>query len=414
MWPFNRSNIEDVKNVVKETPTRARVNEKVVVREFSRVNQNVAKWRLAVITAEGVLNPRRTELYNIYKDVVLDSHLTALMNTLKLKVTGSKFWIVDKEGEENEELSKALRSAWFQKYMETFVDSMFYGHSLIQIGGIEGKKFVNLELIPRENVVPEHGIVKSSVYDHATSGTAYREKPYETWLIEIGEKNDLGILSKAAPLVLWKKGIFGAWSHFAELFGMPVRVGKTDILNPESKINMENMLKNMTSASYAVIGNDDILEFVQSTQTDSYQVYSEMILILNSELSKLVLNQTGTTDEKAFTGSANVHLDILNQTVTAIKTKLERHFMDSVLPKMIYLGLFPDDGSYFKWDDSEQISKVQQFDMVDKLLKNGYKIDPEWIEETFNIPVNEEEIDTEKNDDGTVIQSVENLYKGLI
>jgi hypothetical protein len=410
MWPFNRSNIEDVQNVVKETPTRARVSEKVVARELSRTNQNVAMWRKAIITAEGVLNPRRTELYNIYKDVVLDAHLSALMNTLKLKVSGSKFWIVDKDGEENEELTKSLRATWFQQYMEIFVDSIFYGHSLIQIGGYENGKFVNNELIPRENVVPEHGIVKASVYDHCTVGTPYRETPYINWLIEIGEKKDLGILAKAAPLVLWKKGVFGNWSHFSELFGMPVRIGKTDILSPEMKTNMENMLKNMTSASYAVIGNDDVLEFIESHQTDAYQVYSEMILLINSELSKLVLNQTGTTDEKAFTGSANVHLDILNQTVTSIKSKFERHFMDHVIPKMIYAGIFPDDGSYFKWDNSEQVSKIDQFDMVDKLLKNGYKIDAEWIEETFNIPVNE----TEKNNDGTVIQSVENLYKGLL
>jgi hypothetical protein len=410
MWPFNRSNIEDVQNVVKETPTRARVSEKVVARELSRTNQNVAKWRSAIITAEGVLNPRRTELYNIYKDVVLDAHLSALMNTLKLKVSGSKFWIVDKDGKENEELTNSLRATWFQQYMEIFVDSMFYGHSLIQIGGYENGKFINNELIPRENVVPEFGIVKASIYDHCTTGTSYREKPYINWLIEIGEKKDLGILAKAAPLVLWKKGVFGNWSHFSELFGMPVRIGKTDILSPEMKTNMENMLKNMTSASYAVIGNDDVLEFIESNQTDAYQVYSEMILLINSELSKLVLNQTGTTDEKAFTGSANVHLDILNQTVTSIKSKLERHFMDHVLPKMIRAGIFPDDGSYFKWDNSEQVSKIDQFDMVDKLLKNGYKIDAEWIEETFNIPVNE----TEKNNDGTVIQSVENLYKGLL
>ena len=402
--------IQNVENVSKKVNENVKVTSKIINREMSRSSQDVGKWRSATLLAESLLNPNRYNLYQIYKDVVLDSHLSALMKTIELKVLSGEYWICNADGSINEELTNKLKKPWFKFYLEQHITAIFYGHALIQLGDIVNDEFKDFEIVPRENVVPEFGIVKDTTFTHATDGVKYREQPYSDYLIEIGNKTDLGLLHKASPLVLWKKGIFGAWSHFAELFGMPVRIGKTDILNPTNKANMQTMLANMGSASWGVLNTDDMIEFIESSNNDSYQVYLEFINLINAELSKLVLGQTGTTDEKSFVGSAQVHNDILNVYVTAVKSKIESHFMSAVLPKLFMFGMFPKSDIHFKWNNEEQISKQAHFDITKELLK-FYNVPAEWINETFNVPVEDKVSTLDQNK--SVIPAIQNLYKGL-
>lgn len=408
------SEIQQVENVSKSVPQGANIRQKVVIdRELYRSAQNIAKWRNATTTAESVINPNRTELLRIYKDVVLDAHLSSLMNTIKLKVTAGDFDLINPDGSENEDASHLLNSEWFTFYLEMFVESLFYGHSLIQLGGVKNDKFIDFELIPREHVRPEFKSVTPDQWTYASNGVRYDEPPYSDWVIEIGSSHDLGLLHKATPLVLWKKGVMGAWSQFAEIFGTPLRVGKTNILDPKMRSNMDSMLKNMGVGSYAVLNSDDVIELIERSNSDAFQVFDSFIDRLNSEMSKLILGQTGTSDEKSFVGSAQIHNDILASYITAIKSKIENHVTAVILPKMSAFGMIPQ-GLKFRWDNEESVSLLNKFDFTKELLKY-YKIPAEWIAEEFSIPVEDGMTTTETNPDGTpknsVIEDVENFLK---
>jgi Protein of unknown function (DUF935). len=56
---------------------------------------------------------------------------------------------------------------------------------------------------------------------------------------------------------------------------------------------------------------DDLIELVESNRSDAYNVFDMMIQRCNSEISKLILGQTGTLDEKAYVGSAEVQERVL-------------------------------------------------------------------------------------------------------
>lgn len=309
-----KAEVDDVQNVTRKINERLKIVEKVIQRDFSRTSQDVSKWRRQTIIAESVHNPLRAGLYNIYRDVVLDPHLCALMSTLEMKLKAGELKLYNSQGECDEEETAKLKEEWFFQYVKYFLEAKFWGHSLVQIEEVKNDKFV-LSLVDRMHVAPETGMVKTEPYAYATSGTPYRERPYSDWLIEIGETHDLGILHKATPLALWKKGVMGAWSHYAEIFGMPIRIGKTAVNNPTYKANMDAMLSEMAQASWATIGLDDEIQLIQANSTDAYQVYKEMLNTVNQEMSKLVLTQTGTTDEKSFVGSSEVHERQLNELV---------------------------------------------------------------------------------------------------
>ena len=69
---------------------------------------------------------------------------------------------------------------------------------------------------------------------------------------------------KAAPLVIWKKNALGAWAEYAEVFGVPLRIGKTNVRDEETRANMEGFLKNLGTSSYGLFDTDDLIEIVDS------------------------------------------------------------------------------------------------------------------------------------------------------
>lgn len=273
-------------NLDKRQPPRSEIGAKIVKRQLIRQKEDVKRWRDATITAERVeLAPDRTDLVKIYKDVILDAHLSSLMSTVVFKCLAANYWLVDKEGEIDQESTAKLQASWFREFVTHVIDSKFWGHSLIQLGPIKDDAFTGIKIVPRENVIPELHVVKKHVNitpnnsQRAQNGTEffdYTKPAFKPWVIPVGKDGDLGLLHKASPLVLWKKNVMVAWSQYAELFGMPIRIGKTDIRDPEKLTNMDNMMKNMGSASYGIFDPDDILEFVETNNTDSFKVFQEL------------------------------------------------------------------------------------------------------------------------------------------
>ena len=74
---FGSSEIADVQNLDKKPRERRKVVKQIVTRELTRTAQTIKKWREWTDAAESKHNPNRVELYRLYKDVVLDAHLTS-------------------------------------------------------------------------------------------------------------------------------------------------------------------------------------------------------------------------------------------------------------------------------------------------------------------------------------------------
>ena len=54
------------------------INE-LVIRSANRNRKDIETWRNALISAESVYFPNRTKLYDLYEDIILDGHLTGVI-----------------------------------------------------------------------------------------------------------------------------------------------------------------------------------------------------------------------------------------------------------------------------------------------------------------------------------------------
>lgn len=399
-----------IDNKVQNTPTKAKAESAIKIKQqLYRITTDMNRYRNAVVSAENIYNPSRTVLYQLYQQSMLDSHLNAIISQYKNNVIACEFCVYNTDGSENEEKTKLIRTKWFRDFLDYTLDTPFYGHTVIQfedvvdINGIE--QFKEVEVIPRQYVKPEWHMVMSSEASQPPDGIDYTEKPWSNWCIGIGKKRDLGMLLQLTPLVIWKKNAMGAWAEFIEKFGTPLRIGKTDSTDLQSVQAMQDMLQNMGTAAWGLFKTDDQIEFHETSNSDAFEVFDKMIERCNSEMSKIVLGQTMTTDNGSSRSQSEVHERILEQVGYTAKMFVYSVLNNQLVPLMNNLG-FGLEGCYIDIEQEDEFTLEQKGKFDIELLKTGkFTFTPEYIKEKYGTEV----VEVKEPVEQTSVKGVKNL-----
>jgi phage gp29-like protein len=379
--------VSTLDNYSRSLKQKQKLLNQIIEQTQYRTKADIERWRIALNQAENVLQPRRYNLLKIYDEIWLDAHIRGLIdNTLKEAVKAKPFKIVNKNDEENKDASKFFNSSWFVDMIDHIVDARFWGHSLLDVRVFKDK--VKASLVSRVHVEPIYGQLLKNFTDW--EGINYREM-FQGYYVEIGKERDLGLLNPCIPYVLFKKNSLIAWSEYNDIFGMPFRSAYTTSRRPEDLNRLENALETMGKAAYGVFikGVEEFnLERADGNSSSSgNNTYDALTERVNSELSKLLLGNTLTTDsgKNGSRSHGELHKDITDDVVTALMRSVEFTVNDQLIPVLIYQGLTFLEGHTFAFpvqEDKDQIVKH-----LDTLLK--YKDVPdEWIESKLGIPVN--------------------------
>lgn len=352
--------------------------------------KDIRSWRVAWQQAIDVENPNRIPLYSIYTDADIDLHLTGAIGQRKGRVLKKSFKLTDAKGKENTEATEILEAAWFKNLIKLALDARYWGHSLIQLGdvamGYDGKlKYTNTLLVPRSHVKPEFGVIVRDPSDDPSKGYDYRNSDMTEWCIEAGEARDLGLLLKVTPQTLSKKNMLAFWDQFGEIFGMPVRIGKTNSRDPGEHSKIEKMLNEMGAAAWGLFPEGTEIEIKETSRGDAFNVYDKRIDRANSEISKGILNQTMTIDSGSSLSQSEVHLEIFDEVVQADADFIRDLVNDQLIPRMLRHG-FPFKGLRFYWDESIDYTPEQQV-AYEGMITDRFEVDPEYFIEKYNIPI---------------------------
>lgn len=369
-------------------PSQSDVMQNILVTQQFRTKASVDAWRRATDAAERILYPNRTELYRTYREVDLDDQIETVTKNRINKVLSKKFKLVNKAGKEVPEKTALLQKMWMRKFITYAMESKWWGHSLVQFGDVIGTaskgdiRFASIKLVPREHVMPDFHLVTN--YPGLIVGKDYLEKPFVDWVVPIGDEKDLGLYLKAAPHVIYKRNSLVYWADFCEMFGMPFRMGKTNMRDPESRATMEAMLQGMGSRSWAALDREDEITLAEVSQNSKgMNVYDLLMSRCDKALAKMFLGATGTTDEKSFVGAAKVHQDVSNEFMAADLEWLQFLINDELLPRLNTKG-WALEGLSFKYDESLDIASQW---VIDEGLLPHYKIPTQYILEKYGTPV---------------------------
>lgn len=358
-----------VVNNVRVSPTR-------------RESQDIAKWRQAMKIAEGYTQ-QRGKLFDLYEDMILDGVLEAVMQKRIDRVTNRRLIFLKDDDSQDDDLTRLASKSFFEQLLVEIMNAKFWGHSLIELywdgpGGRNGETL----LVPRKNVKPRWGIVTEDEW--GTEGIDYRSPAWSKNLIEVGGPESLGLLLKVSQYVIYKRGNFGDWAEFVEVFGMPFRWATYN--NEASRAILEEALKEAGSAGYVVAPEDAKLQFHNGNMSgQGGEVFRQLRVACNEEITLSVLGNSMTTIEARSSGYAQSETqaegeDELNM---ADRRYVLRILNEKLLPYLERLG-YQVNG---RWEFAEEdhLNLAQRVD-VDTKLASVIDIAPDYFYEKYMIP----------------------------
>ena len=353
--------------------------------------KDLRDWRQAWQMAINIDYPNRQRLYDIYRDVDVDLHLTGCVNQRSGFVLAQSFKFVNPDGTDNEDVMPIFDSEWFKNLLRYALQATYWGHSLIELGDVVNNggimAYAHVALLPRKHVIPEYHRIITDLSQDWTTGIDYHEQPFADWLIEVGQPEDLGIFLKAAIQTIPKKNALSFWDTFAEIFGMPWRVAKTTSRDEKEIKSISQQLNDMANAATAVVPADADIQIVESAKGDAFNVYDRRIDRANSELSKLVIGQTMTIEDGSSLSQSITHFNVFRMLIEADCDRLRDIINGQLLPRMVKHG-FPLKGLRFEWNYPANYTPEQQV-AFETMVLNNYEVDPTYFTDKYKMPVGE-------------------------
>lgn len=188
------------------------------------------------------------------------------------------------------------------------------------------------------------------------------------------------------------------WLAFAEVYGMPLRVGKypdtLDDTTTEGAADLAALIDavaNIGSDAAAVIPESMMIDFVSSQRSGGgggEAVFSGLAKYIDGQISKAVLGQTMTTDDGSSKSQSETHNDVRhdyrNADVRRLASDLHRDFtkpyvnLNYGVPKNAYPVIYLDTSEP---DDLDMLAKA-----IAPFIDRGMQVPEAWARSKFGVP----------------------------
>ncbi len=201
-----------------------------------------------------------------------------------------------------------------------------------------------------------------------------------------------GLIRGVAWAYLFQNFAVKDWVIFAEVYGMPVRLGR---YGPNATADEKRILlravTNLATDAAAIIPDSMKVEFAEAQASGNYEVYERLCQYLDQQVSKAVLGQTATTDAVAggLGGSqGNVHNDVREDIQRADAKKLAATLNTGLVRWMIDFNFgAPASGRYPRINigQSEKFGK-EEMALVETFVALGGRVEESVIRDKLALP----------------------------
>jgi len=350
--------------------------------------QEIEDWIRGVAAATDPDTPQRGLLMRFYQSLLLDPHLTSVIDTRISRVQRSSYKLVNEKGEENEELKKLLERPWHDDLIKLTLNKNFVGTTLIEMfcTDPETMELDRVIAIPQSNFIAHLGIVTKNEGDE--TGTSYREGKYKDYYVQVGESFELGMLNELAMVVIAKKLGLGSWISYVEKFGVPPIFAITERMDTGRRDELFDMLQSFRSNHFAVLQGNEKIEVPNNYNVDAYQSFKALNEVSNSEISKRVLGGSAMVDEKSYVGSAEVQERVAQDRYEADKLLYKHYFNTQFRQRLAKISsVYAEFATHtLVWDNQETLDINGYIEAVTK-LSTAFDFDVEEIRNRTGLPI---------------------------
>ncbi|AZA90930.1 Mu-like prophage protein gp29 [Chryseobacterium nakagawai] len=390
IFGFDFSRQKSPVSAVPEKKTTGRRNPKItqVVESFKDSSRkDIQKWRQAMTAANNPEDPKFTLYHDLVDDLMTDGHLQSQVEMRKSSTLNTDYQVINRKTKKvNEDITFILQQQWFYRFLDGCIDETIRGTNLAEFISFQDEKIV-MNFLPRRNIVP----TRKKIFPDITKPQFidYNNPAFDPWLLQIGENFNLGIINNIIPNLIWKRNVMQAWSEFCEKFGMPLITATTNTADSKVVDAVHEMLLNLGQASVGTFPVGTDIKFQEANRQDAYQVYHQFMLANTNEISKVLVGSTMLSDQGTNRSQTEVHERSLdNRIAQADKRKIQFLVNDQLFPLLRLQGYNITEDDIFEWKTAEQeTSLTELWTITSGLLNNGYEVQPEWMSQTFNIPI---------------------------
>jgi hypothetical protein len=398
---INHSSNREIFNAYKDRfgdPATKQASTGIVPYYIGERRVELEDWRRSVDLALNPITLNRYEYIRIADNAMLDLHLTSVTDTRILECQHTKAKMVDPSGKLDNGAIKLLEAQWYNDYQRYVLESILYGHSLIEMWDLKdtanafklnsGTKQVfelkSADLIDRKHVRPESEVWVINTFDQPKFGISYTDPIAEPYYISVGKKHDLGILKKIIPVVLAKRYSVGAWGDYNEKLGIPFRWVTMQGTDKKREQFLAEIMDQMGYAGWAVLHEGEKIELLQASGGDVHKCFKELSEFSDRQMSKGILGSTMVTDAEGGNYKGEVHAETTEIRHMADKMFIQYINNDQLLPKLVKRG-YPLAGYRYEIDDTKELSLSEQI-KIDTVLLQHYNIKPKYISDKYDIP----------------------------
>ena len=372
--------------------------------QLQRIRQDMQSWRECITEAENAWYPHRVKMQRMFVDTILSGHTLACVVKRKDMTLLRDWYFKNDAGQENEKLKELFNKKWFALFLDYALEARFYGYSLIKLDDCVNDEFPKLSIIRRWNVSPDRLNVSQFVY--SLSGAPFLEEPYKDWHVWVPTASDNGVsdcgygsLYNVAQYEILARNLLGQNADAVELYGQPVRVGKTSKTAGAERDTFEEALQNMGSSAYILMDMIDEIELLESKGTgQGYKIYPDLEQRLEKKISKILLGHADAIDsipgKLGNDGEESPASKSLKDKQMADGAFVEDVVNGTLIPKLNVLGFNIDTSYKFRFGNNHELVELREkedannkltADIAKTMKDAGLKMDAKYFEERTGI-----------------------------
>jgi phage gp29-like protein len=209
-----------------------------------------------------------------------------------------------------------------------------------------------------------------------------------------GHDTRAGMIRVCAWMYLFKNYAIKDWVAFAEVFGMPLRLGKYDSgAGQEDKDALIAAIQSLGSDAAGIISKATEIEFIETVKGSTKEnVYKTLADFTNTEISKAVIGSTLTTDvgERGSYAASKTHNDVRMDLVKSDCWSLSNTIRNQILRPLVgYNFGWETPVPWFKFYLEEPEDLKALMEVYKGASEIGQPITAEHVSERFGIALPE-------------------------
>jgi hypothetical protein len=348
--------------------------------------QNLDMWKRAIMAAKDLDNPDWTQLFNLHENLMLDDHLESVIDSRNAYTKRSAIKFINGKKDENPELVELFERPWYGELVDFALGTNYRGRRLVELYEMTpDNELKTITEIEQPYFNTKKGIILRNPGD--STGWDYRQGPFADNYIQIGKDNNLGMLTRMAPILLAKKLGMGSWLDFIDKYGVPPLFITTD-REDDGRLNQLWAAAQKFKSNNFMVGRGQEKFEVGDVGSAGIDPIEKLVSRADDMVSKRVLGGTGLTDEKSFVGSVGIQYKIAIDRFESDRLLWKYFFNTEVRPRLIKLSpvYAPLKDFKLEYDDTERLSQKERIDII-LALANSYEVDPEYITQETGIPI---------------------------